>query len=371
MLNQIWLKAACATAAVAMTATAVITTAGAASATVLTAGAAFAAPAVGPVPRGFQPASMTFVSANEGWVLGTAPCAHAPCTSVVRTTNGGRSWVGIPAPRYKLATFYGTAGLIRMRFADPVDGFAFGSQLWATHNGGASWHRVTEVPGYIADLEASAGVVYAASQRSNRVTIYSTPAGSDSWHRVSGLPTVSAYAGLGTITLHGRAGWIILGSRLYSTPNGSRWVRDSIRCPALLGMTSVGAYSSTQITMLCLGDPAAGSSGKMLYASSDGGTRFTRVGSLPLGGDGLGLLAEPTTRHLFVAIYSGATWLYVSTDGGKHWRTGLFIGDGGKGWNDFGFTTATQGVAVEGLPSQGSHMYMTKNAGRTWRIVRF
>jgi hypothetical protein len=32
-------------------------------------------PPGGPVPRGFQAASMTFVSPSEGWVLGTAPCA--------------------------------------------------------------------------------------------------------------------------------------------------------------------------------------------------------------------------------------------------------------------------------------------------------
>src|SRR5580658_1050206 len=108
-------------------------------------------PAAGPVPSGFRPASVTFVSASLGWVLGSAPCTHKPCTSIVRTTDGGRHWAGIPAPRFELATFAGTRGLDRLRFADASDGFAFGSQLWATHNGGASWHRVTAVPGYITD----------------------------------------------------------------------------------------------------------------------------------------------------------------------------------------------------------------------------
>ena len=57
-----------------------------------------AGPPGGPVPAGFEPQSVTFVSASEGWVLGTAPCAAKPCTSVVRTLNGGRTWQGIPAP---------------------------------------------------------------------------------------------------------------------------------------------------------------------------------------------------------------------------------------------------------------------------------
>jgi photosystem II stability/assembly factor-like uncharacterized protein len=351
----------------------VTTAAALAAAVVPLGGAALAAPgrpAVGPVPAGFEPISMTFVSPSEGWVLGTAPCSHAPCTSVVRTTNGGRSWVGIPAPKFRLARYNGSAGLLRMRFADPSDGFAYGSQLWVTHNGGASWHRVTKVPGYIGDLEASSGVVYALSEASGRETVYSSPASKDSWHKVAGLPSPSGYAGLGSIALHGTAGWFIVGDRLYSTATGSHWRLDSVTCPAKLAMTSVAAYNSKQVTLLCSGLPAAGSTSKELYASSNGGTTFTKVGPVPSGGDG-GVLAEPAPTHLFVATSSGATWLYVSTDGGKKWQQELFLTDGGKGWNDFGFTTASQGVAIEGFPSIGSRMYITRNAGGSWSIVRF
>lgn len=346
----------------------------AASSGTLAAGTAVAGtaprPAAGPVPRGFEPASVTFVSASDGWVLGTAPCAHAPCTSVVRTTDGGKTWVGIPAPAFKLASYDSSAGLVRLRFADQLDGFAFGSQLWATHNGGASWHRVRQVPGYIVDLEASAGVVYAASYTSGRLAIYRSPAHTDSWRRVPGLPAVSTGGELGMITLHGTAAWIILGSRLYSSQAGSGWVQDSVTCPRYLVPVSVGAYSSRQITLLCVGDPAMGSTLKVLYSSSDGGIHFTRVGDVPLGGDG-GLLAEPTPAHLFVATSSGATWLYVSTNGGRSWHQRLWLADGGKGWSDFGFTTATQGVAVEGRPALGSRMFLTKNAGATWQAVTF
>ncbi len=334
------------------------------------AAAAPAGPAVGPVPPGFQPVSMTFVSASEGWVLGTAPCVHTPCTSVVRTTDGGRTWVGIPAPRYPLSRYGTGPGLNRLRFADPSDGFAYGSQLWVTHNGGASWRRVRQLPGYIADLEASAGRVYAASEKSNRITIYESPAGINSWHRVTGLPTLSGYAGLGTITLHGTAAWIILGNRLYSTQTGTGWVRNSIKCPTNFGLSSVGAYSASQITVLCTGNAALGSTEKVLFSSANGGRRFTKVGTPPAGGDG-GVLAEPTPRHIFVATSSAATWIYASTDAGRHWRTNLFLGDGGKGWSDFGFTTATQGVAIEGRPFNGSHLYLTRNAGASWHKVRF
>jgi hypothetical protein len=309
-------------------------------------------------------------------VLGTAPCSHRPCTSVVRTTDGGRSWVGIPAPKFKLSAFRGGPGLDGLRFADSQDGFAFGSQLWVTHDGGATaagWQRV-RLPGYVADLETSAGVVFAAVTNSHdRVTVYRSAASGGSWQQVAGLPAnVSGGAALGTITLHGNAAWIILGNRLYASQTGSSWTKEPFRCPRREGgMASVGAASASRITLLCTGDPALGSELKVLYASADGGTRFSRAGRPPSGGTGLNLLAQPTAKHVFIATFSGATWLDASNDGGRRWHTSLGLADGGKGWADFGFTTARQGVAIEGVPSIGSRMYLTRNAGRSWRKVRF
>jgi hypothetical protein len=329
-------------------------------------------PAGGPVPRGFQPVSMTFVSASEGWVLGTAPCAQQPCTSVVRTTDGGRSWIGIPAPRYPLATTDLQRGLRDIRFADPLDGFAFGSQLWATHNGGATWRHVP-MPGSIGDLETSDGVVYAAVMTgANAVTIYESPASGGRWTPVPGLPAgVPGDAWLGMITLHGPAAWIILGGRLYASPAGRNWIREPVTCGSDYGMVSAAAYSTQRLTLLCVGDPAMGSAGKVLLASADGGARFTRIGAPPLGGDNFDQLAQPTAGHIFIATFSGATWLDVSGNGGRSWSQSLRLLDGGLGWSDFGFTTPSQGAAIEGNPPQGGRMYMTWDAGLAWHPVTF
>ena len=202
------------------------------------------APPGGPVPRGFRVASVTFVSANDGWVLGrtTKTCTHAPCTAVLRTTNGSRSWASIPAPKDGIARFNGAAGLDRLRFADSLDGFASGSQLWATHNGGSSWHRVKQVPGYITDLETSAGVVYAAGTvaRSGKERIYISPVHSDSWQRVAGLPVAFGTGGLGDITLHGSAGgssWATGCTQLRTTstgPGSPSAARPGTASPALV-----------------------------------------------------------------------------------------------------------------------------------------
>ena len=57
--------------------------------------------------------------------------------------------------------------------------------------------------------------------------------------------------------------------------------------------------------------------------------------------------------------------------GGRSWHPGHTVVEGGGGVTDSGFPTATQGVAVEGYPSIGRHLYMTINSGRSWFHVRF
>jgi hypothetical protein len=76
----------------------------------------------------FAATSVTWVSPEEAFVLGTAPCAHAPCTAVIRTLNRGVSWTGLPAPAEAIGPPPGgnTPVLWGIRFATREHGFAFG-----------------------------------------------------------------------------------------------------------------------------------------------------------------------------------------------------------------------------------------------------
>jgi len=47
--------------------------------------------------------------------------------------------------------------------------------------------------------------------------------------------------------------------------------------------------------------------------------------------------------------------------------------DGGQGWADLGFTTASDGVVIHGPASKGfaGQLMLTQDGGLTWRQVSF
>ena len=98
----------------------------------------------GAVSPGFQPGSVTFASQTQGWVLGTAAqCTTRPCRSaLIHTGDGGRTWRAVATPPGEWNPD-SRPGITRVRFADSRNGFVFGPGLFATHDGGGTWHPVT------------------------------------------------------------------------------------------------------------------------------------------------------------------------------------------------------------------------------------
>ena len=74
-------------------------------------------------------------------MLGTAPCKHAPCTSIARTPDRGVSWRGLPAPVAPLGEplISSRSAVWGIRFVTPEHGFVFGNGLWVTSDGGGHW----------------------------------------------------------------------------------------------------------------------------------------------------------------------------------------------------------------------------------------
>ena len=117
-----------------------------------------------PVPPDFKAQSITWVSPQRGWALGTIACATGTCTEVIGTDNGGDAWQlmgSIDAPIPKLGN--PGSGITEVRFATASVGWAFAPELFGTTDGGRTWATM-RIPGggkQVLSLAANSSEVYA------------------------------------------------------------------------------------------------------------------------------------------------------------------------------------------------------------------
>ena len=130
---------------------------------------------------------VSFVSADEGWALGSG--------ELVTTTDGGASWTRLPGP---------PAGAAHIRFASPQVGYAWSTagSLWITTDGAASWQ-----PGGLAQvlsLETAAGWAWSIARAQPYPDIWRAPVGSTAWTNLGLTPDRSA-----TLTVHGDIAYVV------------------------------------------------------------------------------------------------------------------------------------------------------------------
>ncbi|MEA2973526.1 MAG: hypothetical protein QOG82_1984 [Actinomycetota bacterium] len=336
-------------------------------------------PAGGPVPAGFGAASVTFVSLETGWVLGTAPCSSPPCTSVLRTVDGGQTWVGIPAPPTELASGAGR-GVRRIRFADAANGWAFGPDLWSTHDGGAHWIEVSlpsvDADSEVSDLEAADGKVHVAVLDSKGVVILTSPVGTDGWQASpTVVPIGAGPVPQADIVLQGDTGWMFEVDRVVvggAGLTGGAWVPWPPPCADAGGAAFLAASSADDLVAVCdEGQWNDRPRAVRFYDSSDGGATFDPVGvPVPLSGAAGVTAGQAGSAVVAGSDSSGAALLVATFDGGATWST-VYQGPRG-GWNEIGFTSPSQGVAVVGDGSAAvGPLLMTKDGGHTWDAVVF
>jgi photosystem II stability/assembly factor-like uncharacterized protein len=340
---------------------------------------------------------VTFTSAEDGWVLGDAPCGHPVCTSLVRTVDAGRTWQGVPAPPAPFdaspGRLGGATGVFGVRFADPRDGWAYGSQVWATHDAGATWHRVS-LPGLgagtqVLDLEAASGSVFAivGGTSGGALALDRSAAASDGWSTAANVGSAAPSSATPRLVLAGGRGWLVYGAAQGGGPawlttadlaSGRGWPPGHGPCTGPDGGGVMAVAPSGVVDVVCAGPAGAGQQQKPVFQAADG-TTFTPVQPAPEGGD-LEAAAAPSARSLVVAAASGASELYLTADAGRTWTTALQQATGGIPFEELGFTTPAQGVAILGVPTTAgapaagippSSLLITRDGGRTWSGVTF
>ena len=355
------------------------------------------APAALPVPGNFRPTSVTFVGTHTGWVIGQAltpgHCATQYCTSVARTDDAGKTWTGVPAPVTGAPD--GATGVSKIRFLNLQDGWAFGPELYVTHNGGQTWTQVMTSGLRVTDLETvgsrvfalfasctGAGASFAAACTS--FTLYSSPAASSDWTPVgpttSGLtdgtadeaaslvltgsrgfllsPSGALYAG----PVDGAAAWSLVNSITSSCPVGPAQM-DGLPAGALFG-----AVSSKELILACASG-SSGSSGssasqrKLVYSSPNGGGSWIQIATAPTGGIATSVAASPS-ESVVLGTDQGIDLLPAGDVAWQQAQLDAALPAGGFSY--VGMTTDEQGIALPADPAAGT-VWFTFNGGQSWQ----
>ena len=352
------------------------------------------------VPPNFQPTSVTFVSTQIGAVIGQAGtrghCATRFCTSLAGTSDYGTTWYGVSAPLTGAPA--GSSGVGQIRFLNTSDGWAFGPQLWATTDGGATWTQEDTHGMRVTDLETvgdrafalfatctGSGTAYAA--HCTAFSLYTSVAGSGQWQPVpgpaSGLVSQAGSTQGASASLvltggptSGRGYLLAPSGELLSGPlTGAAWSVASEQEQCLPGTPgpdgqptgALLAADSTALVLVCTSstDAAAGSQTKSVVESSDNGITWSAAQSADVNGIATSVAVQGSS----LVVLGTDAGIYLSTDGGGTWQLaqagpgGAAAGEGGFSY--VGMTSTLKGVA---LPADaGLHeVFITTDGGKTW-----
>jgi hypothetical protein len=360
--------------------------ASASAATVPPAGGGQSLPAA--VPANFAPTSVTFVSATKAWVIGQAgtpgTCYNGDiCTSVATTSDGGTTWQGEHAPVTGAPS--GAAGVSGIRFLNGVDGWAFGPELWATHDGGSTWTAVSTGGARVTDLETAGDRAYAlfatcsGSSASfaadcTGYTLETATAGSGGWTPVGTATSRLSAGGAATsamLELTGSTGYLIApDGSVYSGPIGGTWSKAGT-APCQPGAAQPGGLPSgvqlavqdaSHLALAC----ASAAGGSTVYTSTDGGATWS-ARAAP-GAASTGTLTSLAAAPGGTLVLATANGIYVLPAGGTNWQSASTASGSGLpsgGFSYVGMTSDTQGVAVPANTSL-HEVWLTSDGGLTW-----
>jgi hypothetical protein len=300
---------------------------------------------------GAQPVSLTATSTKTFVVLGyqTRLCKQ-DCLRIVESHDGGATYDPLAVPAQ--ATPQDSSGI---RFGSAVDGWLFGNALWATHDGGLTWGRVTTTGGSVTRLEAASGTVWALVESgSGTEQLWSSPVGTDSWKRVSGV----SVTGPGDLSVQGKQ-VVVAGaqdSTTWSNVSGT-FAKTASPCP---GAPQVSLSGFDGVWAAC----ATGTAGHLAYSAD-----ALHWSDVPLD---LGQGSLPNSLVVGAGAHQRATvglpghpgLVTLDAASGKI----VHQGQAGPGWSFVGFTDASVGYAISDGNGTGQ-VLRTDDGGATWHSL--
>lgn len=252
------------------------------------------------------------VSENVAWVCGLSG-------TVLRTTDGGRTWIKTASPSsilhcYSIDAFDANTAWVVV--ADPLGG---NTALYGTTNGGSTWRQqlASNASGSFYDAvrfyDANTGILLGDPENGYFV-IYTTTDGGTTWTRSSQssipAPISVEYGITNNLAIFGNGAWFgtHLGStRIFrSTDRGKSWSSSGI-------ISGIGSYLvSTSFASDTVG-LEMGSNGSVVQ-TKDGGKSWSNAIRSGVISPGEVVLVTPT-----IAIMVGDNGSASSTDAGSTW----------------------------------------------------
>jgi hypothetical protein len=352
-----------------------------------------------PVPSkisGFLAQSASFITDNDGYVLGDVACRTGVCLALQRTADRGVTWTSVVPPPRALGQSELAEGP-ELHFADGRDGWAYGSSLWVTHDGAKHWHAL-HLGGTVLAMGSGAGEVYALVEPCQPVSpcraamsLYRSPTRRDAWAEVPGVGHHLDQFGPAPydLVVEGHAVFVWSAHpepELLASTNGRRFVSLTVPCRSGsdngLGPFTLGAMAASDpsdLAVVCLGAPSMQGEAEQIYLSHDGGRTYQRLPDAEVGFAGELSMPDPTTLLLAGGLPSG-TWAYRLTVPHDSWSKSIQFSDqGAGGLSDLAFVDPVHGVLVHGPasialsilrfenPPPGlGEVYLTDNGGSTW-----